>query len=111
MPVSEILGNLANAANSKQGKKVAWNVIVVDAVVEDGRRLTYNYQISNVRYDQYNQEKADKIFIKLQKKACSDRIMRQAMQGGAEINYAYIDKNGDDMFSIKVDEVVCYGLS
>lgn len=111
MPVAEILGNLAKAAKSRQGKKVAWNVIVVDAVVEEGRRLTYNYKISNAKNGRYDEEKADKIFVQLQKKACRDRIMRRAMKGGAEINYAYTDKNGEDMFSIKVNESVCYGFS
>jgi hypothetical protein len=111
MPVTEIVGSLAAAANGMVGRKVAANVVVDRATVEDGTRLTYHYSIPNVVDGQYDRELADKLIGKVKRQACRDRMTRRAVDGGAQVRYAYRDGNGVSLFIIEIDRYVCADLS
>jgi len=111
MPVTDIVDNLAAAANGMAGYKVAANVVVDRATIESDTRLTYHYSIPNFVDGQYDRQLADKLIAQLKRKACADRMTRRAVDGGAEIRYAYRDGRGVSLFTIEIDQVVCAGLS
>jgi hypothetical protein len=111
IPVTEIVDNLAAAANGMAGRKVAANVVVERATVENGTRLTYHYSIPNLVDDQYDHQLADTLIEEIKRKVCSDRMMRRAVDGGAEIRYAYRDGRGVSLFMIEIDQFVCARIS
>ncbi len=111
MPVTDIVDNLAAAANGMVGRKVAANVVVDTATVEDGTRLTYHYSIPNVVDGEYDRQLAGKLIEEIKRKVCADRMMRRAVDGGAEIRYAYRDGRGVLLFTIEIDQFVCAAIS
>ena len=107
MPVAEILENLASAANSMKGEKVAANVIVSGATVDDGKRLTYIYRIPQLASGGVDEELARKVAKKMKREVCRNRMMRQAVDGGAEFLYSYRNQRGQVVYEVEIDQADC----
>lgn len=107
MPVAEILENLASAANSMKGEKVAANVIVSGATIEDGKRLTYIYRIPQVASGGVDEEVAQKAAKEMKRQVCRDRMMRKAVDGGAEFLYSYRNQKGRVVYEVEIHKADC----
>ena len=104
--VPYILGKLAEAGNEMKGREVGPGVYVDAAPIEDNE-LTYSYNIPAVRNGQYNPVAKRKAERMIQEEVCDDRKMRKAIEGGATINYTYLDANGTRLFTIMVTKLTC----
>lgn len=104
--VPYILGKLAEAGNEMKGQEVEPGVYVDAATIKD-RELTYSYNIPAVRNGQYNPAAKRKAERMIQEEVCDDRKMRKAIEGGATINYTYLDANGTRLFTIMVTKLTC----
>ncbi len=111
MTVAQVLDKLASAANAMKGREVGPNVIVNRASVENGQRLTYFYTIPTIVDGQYNRALAEKLIEEVKRQACADPFQRRAIDGGAEIRYAYRQSNGATIFTIDIDQWACAGVS
>ena len=109
MPVSEILTKLAKAADEMVGKKVAPNIVVSGASIDDNLRLTYKYRVTGE--SQVDQKIARQKSQIIRRQACSDRMMRKAVDGGAEIRYIYFSRIRKPLLTIKVNPVICENLA
>ena len=109
LPVSEILANLAHAANEMSGEKVAPNIVVRGASIDGDQRLTYTYTVTEGEH--VDQKIAREKTRQLQRKVCRDRMMRKAINGGAEIRYTYLTRKGDQLFKVKVTRSGCEKLA
>lgn len=107
MPVSEILANLASAADEMIGREVGPNVFVNGATVGEGLRLTYYYRVPVSGIDQFDQQALRKITKQIKREACRDRMMRKAVDGGAEIIYSYRNNRAKQIFTIEIDQNTC----
>lgn len=109
MPVSEILANLAGAAEEMIGEKVAPNIVVAGASLDDDLRLTYHYRVTEGSHvDQQVAREKSQI---LKREVCGDRMMRKAVDGGAEINYSYFSLKGKQLLAITIDKSICENLA
>ncbi len=107
MPVAEILENLASAANGMKGEKVAANVIVSGATVKDGKHLTYIYRIPQMASGGVDDDIARKAAKEMKRAVCRDRMMRKAVDGGAEILYSYRNQTGRVVYEVEIDKADC----
>lgn len=105
--VPYILGKLAEAGNEMQGEQVGPGVYVRAATIADERELTYSYNVPAVRNGQYDPVAKRKAQRLIQEQVCDDRMMRKAVEGGATINYTYLDANGTRMFTISITKRTC----
>lgn len=110
LTAEQIIENMANAANSMTGEEVGPNVIVDAAIVENGTSLTYYYTIENIRGGDYDRDKADELIEVIKRKVCDDRMMRKAIDEGADINYHYRTDSMGTLFTIEIDQFVCAAL-
>ena len=111
MTVAEILGKLAKAADEMTGREVAPNVVVSGASIEDGTRLTYHYRIPQLANGQIDYELGNQLSLQMKRKVCGDRMMRRALDGGAEIRYLYRGNSGSVVFTVEIDKEVCSRLA
>lgn len=109
IPVLEILANLASAADEMAGENVAPNIIVRSTSLDDNMRLTYNYTVTEGSHvdQQLAQEKSQA----LKRTVCRDRMMRKAVDGGAEIRYSYFSLRGKRLLNIRINKSVCLNLT
>lgn len=111
LTVAEVLEKLASAANALKGREIGHNVIVNRASVQNGRRLTYYYTIPTVVDGEYDRALADELIDEAKRQACADPIQRRALDGGAEIHYAYRQRDGATIFTIDIDQRTCARVS
>ena len=107
MPVAEILENLASAANSMKGEKVAANVIVSGATIKDGKQLTYIYRIPQMASGGVDEEIAQKAAKEMKRQVCRNRMMRKAVDGGAAFLYSYRNQKGRVIYEVEIDKADC----
>lgn len=107
MTVADVLDKLASATNAMKGQEVGPNVFVNRASVENGQRLTYFYTIPTAVDGQYDRELAAKLIEEVKRQACADPIQRRAVDGGAEIHYAYRQSDGATIFTVDIDRWTC----
>lgn len=111
LTVAESLEKLASAANALKGRDIGHNVIVNRASVENGQRLTYYYTIPTVVDGEYDRALAVALIDEAKRQACADPIQRRALDGGAEIHYAYRQRDGATIFTIDIDQWTCARVS
>lgn len=107
MPVEDILNKLADTANDMKGTEAGPNVIIDSATVEEGKRLTYYYNVTSVRNGRYDRDRANEAEKLVRREACRDKIQSQAIKGGGVIRYAYRDAKGRHLFTIVVSQRIC----
>jgi hypothetical protein len=107
MPVAEILENLASAANGMKGDQIAANVIVGGATIKDGKRLTYIYRIPQMASGGVDEEVAQQAAKKMKREVCRNRMMRQAVYGGAAFLYSYRNQKGRVVYEVEIDKGDC----
>ena len=111
MTVAEVLDKLASAANAMKGQEVGPDIIVNRASVENGRRLTYYYTIPTIVDGRYDRALAEKLIEEVKRQACADPTQRRAVDGGAEIRYAYRQSDGAKIVTVDIDRWACAGAS
>ncbi len=105
MPVSDILTNLASAANEMVGQKAAHNIVINGAEVESDTRLVYYYRV--VGGTHIDHSVLDEKTRELKRAVCRDRMSRRALDGGAEIRYSYRSIKGNELLGIAVTAPDC----
>ena len=105
MPVSDILTNLASAANEMVGQKAAHNIVINGAEVESDTRLVYYYRV--VGGTHIDHSVLDEKTRELKRAVCRDRMSRRALDGGAEIRYSYRSIKGNELLGVSVTAMDC----
>ena len=105
MPVSDILANLASAANDMVGEKAAHNIVINGARVEGDTQLIYYYRV--VGGTHIDRSIVDEKTRELKRAVCRDRMSRHALNGGAEIRYSYRSIKGNELLGVAVTVTDC----
>ncbi len=105
MPVSDILANLASAANDMVGEKAAHNIVINGAKVESDTRLVYYYRV--VGGTHIDRSIVDEKTRELKRAVCRDRMSRRALDGGAQIRYSYRSIKGNELLGVSVTAMDC----
>ncbi|MDJ0609416.1 MAG: hypothetical protein QNJ67_10605 [Kiloniellales bacterium] len=105
MPVSDILANLASAANDMVGEKAAHNIVINGAKVESDTRLVYYYRV--VGGTHIDRSIVDEKTRELKRAVCRDRMSRRALDGGAHIRYSYRSIKGNELLGVSVTAMDC----